>query len=93
MIGKQAYIPYKKIDGGFEVSIEDGENIISFEKEGGFAKKTFRDTIRERYKNGQIKRICRTCKNTCKQEEMIGTKFKCLTKEYEYKKQKRKEKK
>lgn len=90
---KQPYSPYEKINGGFEVSINDGENIITFEKEGGFTKTTFRDTIRERYKNGQIRKICRTCKNTCKQEEMRGVKFRCSIKEYEYRKRNRREKK
>lgn len=82
---RQPYIPYEKINGGFEVSIEGGKNIITFEKEGGFTKNTFRDTIRERYKNGQLLKMCQTCDNSCKQVEMKGVKFICC--------QKRKEKK
>ena len=90
---KQPYIPYEEIDGGFEVLTEDGKNTITFEKAGGFTKEDFRSIIIERYKNGQILKICRTCKNTCKQIKVKGNTFKCLQKEYEYKKRKRQERK
>ena len=90
---KQPYVLYEEIDNGFEVLIEDGENIVNFGKSNGFTKETFRSIIKERYKNGQILKICQTCKNTCKQVKVKGSSFKCLQKEYEYKKRKRQEKK
>jgi hypothetical protein len=90
---KQPYIPYKEIDDGFEVFTEDGKNIITFEKAGGFTKETFRSIIIERYKNGQIRKICQTCKRDCKQIKVKGSSFKCFQKEYDYKKRKRQEKK
>jgi len=90
---KQPYIPYEEIDGGFQVSNEDGKNIVMFEKTSGFTKETFRSIIIERYKNGQIRKICQTCKRDCKQIKVKGSSFKCLQKEYDYKKRKRQEKK
>ena len=90
---KQPYVPYEEIDGGFQVSSEDGKNIITFEKAGGFTKEVFRGIVIERYKNGKIKKICRTCKRTCKQIIVKGSSFECFLKNYDYKKRKRQEKK
>lgn len=90
---KQPYVPYEEIDNGFEVFIEGGENIVNFGKNNGFTKETFRSIIKERYKNGQILKICRTCKNICKQVKVEGSSFKCFQKEYERKKRNRQEKK
>jgi len=90
---KQPYVPYEEIDGGFQVSSEDGKNIITFEKAGGFTKEVFRGIVIERYKNGKIKKICRTCKRTCKQIIVRGSSFKCFLKNYDYKKRNRQEKK
>jgi len=90
---KQPYIPYEEIDGGFQVSSGDGKNTITFEKAGGFTKETFRGIIIERYKNGQIKKVCRTCKRTCKQVIVKGSSFRCFLKDYDYKKSQRRERK
>lgn len=90
---KQPYIPYEEIDNGFEVFTEDGKNTITFEKNSVFTKEDFRSIIIERYKNGRIKKVCRTCKRDCKQVVVKGSSFRCFLKDYDYKKSQRQEKK
>ena len=66
---------YKELKQGFQVLNENGVDNIEFEKASVFTKPTLRDIIRERYKNGKILKVCRTCKNTCKQVDVKGVKF------------------
>lgn len=90
---KQPYIPYEEIDDGFQVSIEDGKNNVTFEKASVFTKEDFRSIIIERYENGKIKKMCQNCERACKQIIVKGSSFKCFLKNYDYKKRKRQEKK
>ena len=66
---------YKEFESGFQVLNNDGVNIIDFEKPSVFTNPVLRDIIKERYKNGKILKVCRTCKNTCKQVDVKGVKF------------------
>jgi len=90
---KQPHVSYEEIDGGFRVSTNGSGNIVEFEKASTFTKEDFRGIIIERYKNGKIKKICRTCKRTCKQVVVKGSSFRCFLKDYDYKKSQRREKK
>jgi len=90
---KQPYIPYEEIDDGFQVLIIDGKTSVIFEKASVFTKDDFRSIIIERYENGKIKKMCQNCERTCKQIIVKGSSFKCFLKNYDYKKQKRQEKK
>jgi len=90
---KQPHVSYEEIDGGFRVSTNGDGNIVEFEKASTFTKEDFRGIIIERYKNGKIKKVCRTCKRTCKQVIVKGSSFRCFLKDYDYKKSQRRGKK
>lgn len=68
---------HKEFENGFQVFDRDGVNNIEFEKASVFTNPTLRDIIKERYKNGKILKICRTCKKVCKQVGVKGVKFTC----------------
>ena len=72
---------YREFKQGFQVLNENGVSSIEFEKASVFTKSTLRDIIKERYKNGKILKVCRTCKKACKQVGVKGVKFTCKQRE------------